>query len=116
MGHDEEVRECAEVVAWATGKPPDVVRQRLVELLKNNKHAREMFGASSASYGDGPSDEAKPYVSNHTGYSQPGTANWEHDDTGNQMNYSGVEDEVINALIEHEGWQPGEDFESNKAA
>lgn len=114
MDHDSEVRECEEVVAWAAGKPRATVEQRLAELLKTNMHARELFGASSANYGDGPTDAEKSYLSNHTGYSRPGSENFEHDNTGSAMNYSGVEDDVMNAIAEHEGWQPGEDFEGSK--
>ena len=50
------------------------------------------------------------YVSNHTGYSHQGSENFEHDDTGSMMNYSGVYDDVINALIDHEGWIEGYDY------
>ncbi len=37
-------------------------------------------------------------ISNHTGYSYQGSENFEHDDTGAQMNYSGVYDDVLNAI------------------
>lgn len=47
-------------------------------------------------------------VSNHTGYD--GGENFEHDDTGAIANYSGVEDDVNNALKEHEDWKQGYDY------
>jgi len=53
--------------------------------------------------------EASPLVSNHTGYGRGGE-NFEHDSTGDLMNYSGVVDEVENAQKEHEGWQEGYDY------
>lgn len=54
--------------------------------------------------------EKKPIVANHTGYPHEGSENFEHDDTGSMMNYSGVEDEFNNAQSEHEGWQEGYDY------
>lgn len=56
----------------------------------------------------GGKDKA-PFVSNHTGY-RPGGENYEHDDTGGKMNYSGVMDDVNEALKEHEDWQEGYDY------
>jgi len=56
-----------------------------------------------------PRPEKTPIVSNHTGYPHEGSENFEHDDTGDKMNYSGVEDEFNNAQAEHEGWQEGYD-------
>jgi hypothetical protein len=55
-----------------------------------------------------PADEA-PFVSDHTGYG-PGGESFEHDDTGSINNYSGCEDDMVNAQIEHEGWQEGYDY------
>lgn len=49
-------------------------------------------------------------VSNHTGYSHPGGENFEHDDNGSLMNYSGMEDEVYSALATHGDWQEGYDY------
>lgn len=60
-----------------------------------------------------PLDSGKdrdPIVSNHTGYGHKGSENFEHDDTGSMMNYSGVEDDVNNAIADHEGWQEGYDY------
>ena len=57
-----------------------------------------------------PDKDKKPYISNHTGYGYKGSENFEHDDTGGAMNYSGVEDDVFNAFIEHEDWDEGYDF------
>ena len=54
--------------------------------------------------------DKKPVISNHTGYGYGGSENFEHDDTGSIMNYSGVEDEVNQALSDHEGWQEDYDY------
>jgi hypothetical protein len=50
------------------------------------------------------------YRSNHTGYSIEGSENFEHDDTGCASNLSGCVDMVVNAQIEHEGWDEGYDY------
>lgn len=47
---------------------------------------------------------------NYTGYTQPGSSNWEHDDTGNQSNASGSADLVLNPLGDQRGWEPGYDY------
>ena len=54
--------------------------------------------------------EKKPYISNYTVYGYDGSQNFEHDDTGCLMNYSGCEDDVFNAISEHEDWQEGYDY------
>lgn len=54
--------------------------------------------------------EVKPIVSNHTRYPYREAANFEHDDEGGLMNYLGVEDQVLNAQSEHDGWQDGYDY------
>ena len=46
-----------------------------------------------------------PVVSNHSGYSYKGSENFEHDDNGSIMNYSGVEDMMNDATADHEGWE-----------
>jgi hypothetical protein len=56
------------------------------------------------------SKEKKPYVSNHTIYGYDGSENFEHDNTGSLMNYSGCEDDIFNAISEHEDWQEGYDY------
>jgi len=35
---------------------------------------------------------------------------WEHHDTGNQQNYSGCYDDIMDPIAEHEGWQEGYDY------
>lgn len=57
----------------------------------------------------GPEDALR-VVGNHTGYDTPGSENYEHDETGSMMNYSGIEDEMFSAEAEHDGWQEGYDF------
>lgn len=56
----------------------------------------------------GGTDKGK-FVSDHTGYGKGGE-NFEHDDTGSLMNYSGCVDDVGEALKEHEDWQEGYDY------
>lgn len=50
------------------------------------------------------------FISNHSGSDYEGSENYEHDDNGDLMNYSGVYDSVINDLSEHEGYQEGYDY------
>jgi hypothetical protein len=59
----------------------------------------------------GSGKDRETIVSNHTGYGYKGSENFEHDDTGSQMNYSGVEDDVNNAIADHEGWEKGYDYD-----
>lgn len=54
--------------------------------------------------------EEKRVISNHSGYSSLGSENFEHDESGNLMNYSGMEDEVFNSLAMHGDWQEGYDY------
>ncbi len=56
-----------------------------------------------------PAKDKEPIISNHTGYKKGGE-NFEHDDTGSLMNFSGVEDEMNNALKEHQDWQKDYDY------
>jgi hypothetical protein len=47
---------------------------------------------------------------NSTGYDYPGGENFEHDDTGSQMNFSGCYDLMLNPISVNEGWQEGYDY------
>ncbi|MEX0903278.1 MAG: hypothetical protein WDZ76_11200 [Pseudohongiellaceae bacterium] len=49
-------------------------------------------------------------VGNRSGYLKEGSENFEHDDTGDVHNYSGVEDAINSANAEHEGWEEGLDY------
>lgn len=49
-------------------------------------------------------------INNHTGYSHPNSANWEHDNTGCISNYSGMSDMIDSANAEHDGWEEGYDY------
>lgn len=49
-------------------------------------------------------------VSNHTGYGYSGSENYEHDDTGSLMNYSGCYDEAMSAWAMQEDWEEGYDY------
>lgn len=80
------------------------------------RYLKEIFASQDAM--DTPDQPAAgvgrdriPYLSNHTGYGYRGSENFEHDDTGSQMNYSGVEDDVMNAFADHEGWEHGYDYD-----
>lgn len=53
-------------------------------------------------------EERAPVVANHSKH--PDGHNYEHDDNGSLMNYSGVEDEMNNAQADHEGWEEGYDY------
>ncbi len=59
----------------------------------------------------GVAQDRAPILSNHTGYGYKGSENFEHDDTGCTMNYSGVYDDVSNAVADHEGWEEGYDYD-----
>lgn len=54
--------------------------------------------------------EGKRVISNHSGYGYSGSENFEHDDTGSIMNYSGVEDMIFSSMAEHGDWQEGYDY------
>lgn len=40
-------------------------------------------------------------LSNHTGYTCPGSESWEHDDTRSIHNYSGCYDDMMDPIAEH---------------
>jgi hypothetical protein len=50
------------------------------------------------------------FISNHSGYDYAGSENFEHDDTGGSMNYSGCYDQVMDAFVTNEGWLEGYDY------
>ena len=56
-------------------------------------------------------DEDQKYTSNFTPYGYEGSENFTNYYGGESMNaYSGIYDMIINANIEHEGWQEGYDY------
>lgn len=71
--------------------------------------AKEIDEIMRTNQGLGSGKDKKPFVSDHTGYGEGGE-NFEHDDKGAEMNYSGVVDDVNEALKEHEDWQDGYDY------
>ncbi len=73
---------------------------------ETNKEIDELLRSNT---GVGTDKESKEFVADHTGYGEGGE-NFEHDDTGSIMNFSGVVDDVVNAEKEHEGWQDGYDY------
>jgi len=50
------------------------------------------------------------FLSNHSSYDYKGSENFEHDDNGSLMNYSGCYDQVMQAYVINEDWQEGYDF------
>ena len=86
-----------------------LVRSHQQEGVMPQNTTEEIDGIVQSSVGIGDSSDHKPYVSNHTGYGKGGE-NFEHDDTGALMNYSGIVDDVGEAQKEHEGWQEGYDY------
>lgn len=71
---------------------------------------KEIEEIMTSNQGTGSGKDEKPFLSNHSGYDYEGSENFEHDNNGDIHNYSGVVDEVNNALKEHEGWQEGYDL------
>lgn len=55
-------------------------------------------------------DRERFVVANHTRYHHEGGENYEHDDTGSLMNYSGVQDTIFSAEALHQDWEPGFDY------
>ena len=54
--------------------------------------------------------DRKQFLANHSGYQYEGSENFEHDDTGAIHNFSGCEDEIVNADADHKGLEPGYDY------
>lgn len=116
----DERQECDEFVNWAQGRTKSEINSRIAELVKTNSFAAEMFhvvrgtagGAPSSAYGVGGQDrrEVSPVMEDHTGYNRGHSANWEHDNTGSQMNYSGMSDIMLGAMAENNGWEAGYDY------
>lgn len=107
----EELEEFEFVKRWAKGRPDAEVLVRLDEMCEHNSYAREqLFGTS---YGDGVQQGRgdQPVLTNSTGYGYVGSENFEHDNTGDAMSRSGMEDILLNARAESEGWEAGYDFD-----
>lgn len=111
MTVDEERQEFEFVQRWAKGRPDAEVNARLDEMCERNSYARERL--FSPSYGAGVQQGRgdQPVLSNSTGYGYVGSENFEHDNTGDAMNRSGMEDILLNARAESEGWEAGYDFD-----
>ena len=107
--------EWAEFLLWAKTPPlpslPEVHKRRIALVADGWGTEQEFRGPESPFYDNGPDESGQAYTSNHTGYDKPGSHNWEHDDTGSAMNYSGVVDEFVNAQIENEGLEKGFDYD-----
>lgn len=104
------------------GLKPEVARKAIEyrELYSGDIHSfirsvTELLERLDAEEGSHPmtgsGKDGVPIVSNHTGYNYEGSENFEHDNTASQMNYSGVEDDVNNAIADHEGWEKGYDYD-----
>ena len=86
-------------------------RHALARRALRELHEAELSKEHPTTYGDEvfTGDKKAPYVSDHTGYGKGGE-NFEHDDTGSIMNYSGVHDDVYNSIGDHEDWKEGYDY------
>lgn len=107
MAENEERQEYDAVEKWAQNRSKTEVHARLDELVRTNAYAREKL--SQKVYGDAQECEDDSVVLDHTGYNRAGSANWEHDDTGSQMNRSGMVDIALQAQIDHNGLELGYD-------
>lgn len=112
MNAAEERQEYDEVEKWAQDRPQAEIDARIEELRKTNSYAREML--NQPVYGDGEDEGRSLVVLDHTGYNRSGSSNWEHDDTGAQMNYSGMADIALSAQAEEKGWEAGYDYPVNE--
>lgn len=54
--------------------------------------------------------DRKRFLANHSGYPYEGSESFEHDDTGAIHNFSGCEDEIVNAEVDHRGLEAGYDY------
>ena len=111
MNEEEERQECAEFEKWAQDRQKAEIDARIEELLKTNRYALAMF--NQPIYGDGEDEGRSKVVLDHTGYNRSGSSNWEHDDTGGKMNYSGMADIALSAQAEEKGWEAGYDYPEN---
>ena len=50
------------------------------------------------------------FLSNHSSYEYEGSENFEHDDNGCLMNYSGCYDQIMHAFVMNENWEEGYDY------
>ena len=109
-----EMSELQEFVNWANSKGVSYteIELRKLELLKTNFLARKFNDEANCHYhfDNKTEEQIDNYTSNHSGYFRSGSENWEHDNTGNQSNYSGVVDILTNATIEHDGLENNYDY------
>lgn len=71
------------------------------------EEAREAMCDNESVVGD---DRERVVIANHTRYHYEGSENYEHDDTGGLMNYSGVQDTIFSAEALHQDWESGYDY------
>lgn len=76
---------------------------------RSNKTDDVPAGVPGEEYSRSQSGDVR-IVTNHTGYPHANSESWEHDDTGDRGNFSGCEDDWLNAEAEHEGWEEGYDY------
>jgi hypothetical protein len=112
MNETEEQREYEEVEKWAQDRPTIEIAARIEELLRTNSYARERL--NQPVYGDGEAEGRSSVVLDHSGYNRSGSSNWEHDDTGAKMNYSGMADIALIAQADEKGWEAGYDYPVNE--
>ena len=68
---------------------------------------RETMSENQSVVGDG---REHAVIANHTPYGYDGGENYEHDDTGDLMNYCGVQDVIFSAEALHQDWERGFDY------
>jgi len=88
-------------------QPARAVRKNQTQTEKEIENVEEVMSTNGARGGRGQHESH--IVFDHTGYG-PGGENFEHDNTGAMMNYSGVADDVYNAFSENEGWEEGYNY------
>lgn len=111
MNEAEERQEYEEVEKWAQNRSESEIAARIDELRETNSYAREKF--NQPVYGDGEAEGRSSVVLDHTGYHRSGSSNWEHDNTGSMMNYSGMVDIALSAQAADKGWEAGYDYPAN---
>jgi hypothetical protein len=88
-----------------TGRTTELPQKRV--FAAPHSHPSSGLLTATAAYRSSLGDEAC-IVGNHTGYK--GGENYEHDDNGSLMNFSGVEDDMLSAEANHNGWDDGYDY------
>ena len=106
-----------------TKQPPRPIQLK-AEKMMNSNNKDTFVNRKSSEYWEGEEHplrsgvqpsvptwaDEKRVVTNHSGYGYKGSENFEHEDNGSLMNYSGCVDDTWTAIAEHEDWQEGYDY------